>query len=1142
MMLQTNNSFIENLPWAIITFDRNLQIVKLNADKQSSLGWFENADLVFLHNFNWVNQAGEPVSSEAHPVNQCFKTGKAVLRTILGLKRHSKDDYIWIEVQCFPEFEKGDTVPTGVIAVFSEVAGEKADKDQKLNSEEKCRTLFDFMPNGYYRCTPEGYFLDANNAYLKMLGYDSLEELRNLYSSEDFYLRKDERDEISSENPKDNNEIETYRLRKKNGDIIWIEDNVRYTRGEDGKLRYYEGICRDISDRKLAENTWQHREILLNEMGRIARIGGWELDCTTMQQVWTDETYAIHDRDKKIYIPNSAEELSRFEPGSKELIERAFELALTKGEPYDLEVEMTTIKGTRKWVRAVCSPFIDEGKVTKLTGTVQDITERKQAEMVLRDSETRFATLFKLNPSPVGITSAPDFRIVDVNEAWCRLTGYSREEVIGHTSAELALVGSGTLQQIRGVLKEQSKISPFEITLQTRSGQERQVVMSSEQIEIDGNIFFINTLSDITELKQADINKIIALAKYKALFDNFPMGITVSDKNGNIIETNATAEKMLGISIKEQNKRQLSGKEWQIIRPDGTPMPAEEYASVRALTKGQKVENVEMGILKPDNSVIWLNVTAAPIMLEDYGVVVTYHDITERRQIDKQLAKLAERLNLATQSAGIGIWDWDIQKNEIVWDKKMVALYGLKPGEFKGAYEAWLNGVHPDDREESNRISLNAVQGECEYNTEFRVLWPDGSVHWLKADGTFIRDINGTAVRMVGVNYDITERKLAEKELKWEKEKLDKIAFSVPGIICTFHKNLSGQYSIPFASYAAKEVYGLDPEDISTDITSIFSRIFPEDVEHVFATISQSAQTMGVWKDEYRYLHPVKGLIWIEGQSMPVKEPDGSITWHGFIADITERKNSEQKLLESEKKYHDLIDSMNDTILVIDNDLSILDVNYAATFVLGYSKEELLSMKVPELDNNLGSEQIRNLTGKMQSDKLQVFETTHRTKNGRYIPVEVSSSRVTYDGKTVIMCIARDITERKLAEKNLKRWADIFENVNFGFVTGEPENKNLGLINTAFARMHGYTVSELTGVPIAQVFAPEFRNELPIHIKMVHEKGHHTWECMHIRKDGTTFPVLIEGVAVKDKNGKILYRIVSVQDITERKQAEEKLE
>ncbi len=126
--------------------------------------------------------------------------------------------------------------------------------------------------------------------------------------------------------------------------------------------------------------------------------------------------------------------------------------------------------------------------------------------------------------------------------------------------------------------------------------------------------------------------------KYRVLFNIFPLGLTLSDRLGNIVETNEMAAKLLGVPRDEHLARSFDSEHWSIIRPDGTPMPPEEYAAVRALRENCPVENIEMGVVRPDAPITWLNVTAAPLYLKQYGVVVAYGDITERKQAEERLA------------------------------------------------------------------------------------------------------------------------------------------------------------------------------------------------------------------------------------------------------------------------------------------------------------------------------------------------------------------------------------------------------------------------------------------------------------------------------------------------------------------------
>ena len=174
-------------------------------------------------------------------------------------------------------------------------------------------------------------------------------------------------------------------------------------------------------------------------------------------------------------------------------------------------------------------------------------------------------------------------------------------------------------------------------------------------------------------------------------------------------------------------------------------------------------EPIEVHIRCKDCSTKTVIVSAAP--LENYFAsehLVILFDITDRIQIEEEHRKLIERISMATRSANVGIWDWDVQNSQLTWDDQMYALYGQKKEEFSGAYETWVNGLHPDDRAFCKEETRLALRGEKHYDTEFRVVWPDGSVHHLKAKGEVIRGVGWKPLRMIGVNYDITERKRAE--------------------------------------------------------------------------------------------------------------------------------------------------------------------------------------------------------------------------------------------------------------------------------------------------------------------------------------------------------------------------------------------
>ena len=148
----------------------------------------------------------------------------------------------------------------------------------------------------------------------------------------------------------------------------------------------------------------------------------------------------------------------------------------------------------------------------------------------------------------------------------------------------------------------------------------------------------------------------------------------------------------------------------------------------------------------------------------------TFQDIDEKKKIELKYNETAERLKIATNTANIGIWEYEITANKLLWDDNMYTLYGVKPDDFSGVYEAWQNGLHPDDIERCQLEIDDAIAGEQAFDTEFRILWPDGSVRNIKAIALTERDEQGKALKMIGANWDITELKTTQLELERNNE------------------------------------------------------------------------------------------------------------------------------------------------------------------------------------------------------------------------------------------------------------------------------------------------------------------------------------------------------------------------------------
>ena len=155
------------------------------------------------------------------------------------------------------------------------------------------------------------------------------------------------------------------------------------------------------------------------------------------------------------------------------------------------------------------------------------------------------------------------------------------------------------------------------------------------------------------------------------------------------------------------------------------------------------------------------------------------HDITERKQMEESLRQVTDRLTLAVRVSSLGIWDYDVVNNKLVWDEHMHSLYGITPDQFSGAFEAWQSGIHPEDRLRADEEVQLALRGEKDFDTEFRVIWPDGTTHNIRGIGLVQRDASGQPLRMIGTNWDITASKLAETKIQAALEYAENIVETV---------------------------------------------------------------------------------------------------------------------------------------------------------------------------------------------------------------------------------------------------------------------------------------------------------------------------------------------------------------------------
>ncbi len=537
------------------------------------------------------------------------------------------------------------------ISVFGkDVTARRAEAKARLEAEWKYREIFNGALEGIFQTTYEGQPVTANPAIASMLGYDSPEEFTDSIRNTALDVWVDPEQRTKYIQLLDANEVvrqfET-QFKRKDGTSIWVSLNTRKALAADGKTFVNEGFIEDITERKLAELRILERDDKLREAEEMAHLGHSSWDAESNTTTWSEELYKITGWDPNQPPPGHSDRAKLYTPESWQKLEAAVKHSLATGDPYDLELQIVRRDGALRWVQARGFAGRDHsGKVNRLFGTLQDITEQKLNEMNLRDSEERFRATFE--QAAVGILHVSfEGRILRCNQRFADFLGYSPEEIAGKlfqqfTPPEYLSESKEILRELgAGDLDEQGFEKPY-----IRKDGSILWVRLNTSVQRDGKglpLHLVTFVEDISARKEAEEDLAKAARelqaseiRHRTVFQTSLDAMNISRlSDGKLVDVNKTFLDLTGFEREEVIGRTT-------VELGIWANPSERQEIIEELRRNSSTRDVEMLFRRKDGSTFWGLTSASVIEFEGIPhVLVATRNISDAKEAVKMIRDLA---------------------------------------------------------------------------------------------------------------------------------------------------------------------------------------------------------------------------------------------------------------------------------------------------------------------------------------------------------------------------------------------------------------------------------------------------------------------------------------------------------------------
>lgn len=685
------------------------------------------------------------------------------------------------------------------------------------------------------------------------------------------------------------------------------------------------------------------------------------------------------------------------------------------------------------WYEAFARNYLDNPALNAVLINVRDITPIKEAETLLKNakeaaerSDERFRTISRLSNHLVY-----EYDIVNDFVLWDgaikEVTGFEPEEYNYTTFNDwLEFIHPNDKEQVLQLYNRSIKeISPYQAVYRYRckDGSYRWIEEDSHFVEILDNkpLRMFGVMKDITERKVAEENILNSEEKYRLLAENINDVIWKFDIYTNrYTYFSSSVFKLTGYTVEEALNLTLD----QIVMPDSladlqVALP-EWIDQFKAGMPDSRVRRFEYQIRHKNGRPVWVEINASLITDASNCIVevlATSRNIDDRKRTEKALRESEERFRISFEKAGLGIALLTINQELVHTNTKLQELLGYKSEELlaKSIYDITYAEDVGKDLDQLDQL----IDGKIDsYQTEIRYIHQSGSVVYGLRTISLVKDKKGNIMYIIALVEDITQRKLAEKALLDSEERYSLVTRLSGYVVFDFYIS---DMKIVFAG-AVEEVTGYSTNELNgMSYDKLLELIYPDDRQRVTDIFTNYTETLRPSTNQYRYLSGNKGVIWVETTAFVINDSSNKpVRWLGIMRDITEQRQIESFIKESEEKLRTIFNSSNDGIILLGTDLTILDINHSALIKTGHSFEELNHRNILQILSDDGKQLVlQHIEALKYGNKPNSFESEIIVKDRSYLPVEVTATNLKISGQEAILLIARDISERKKLEREL---------------------------------------------------------------------------------------------------------------------------